>query len=121
MDTSLHVEACTLAFLLRKLGLLRTNNNLLAVLRTQNRPWISEPEDSNNYLLQLYEDSTFLDSMLISLCKNMQIVRDEEEVTNAILFLSLVQDPQLKSLGIAYFILNMGLVSHLERNIMALD
>jgi hypothetical protein len=58
--------------------------------------------------------------MLISLSKNMQMVRDESEVTNGILFLSLVSDDHLKSLGIATFIQNMGLISHLDDKVMIL-
>ena len=59
--------------------------------------------------------------MLISLCKNIQMVRDESEVTNGILFLSLLNDNHLKSLGIANFIQNMGLITHLEDHIMILN
>jgi hypothetical protein len=58
--------------------------------------------------------------MLISLSKNMQMVRDESEVTNGILFLSLVSDDHLKSLGIATFIQNMGLISHLDDKVLIL-
>jgi hypothetical protein len=58
--------------------------------------------------------------MLISLSKNIQMVRDESEVTNGILFLSLVSDDHLKSLGIATFIQNMGLISHLDDKVLIL-
>jgi hypothetical protein len=51
IEVGLFVEACTLGYVLSKSGLLRTSHGFLDILRSEERPWISGPEQSNSDML----------------------------------------------------------------------